>query len=556
MARVLPTDEELLTEIETHASGGVGEPKNRRIVALEKLQRARFTNPNRAVNVLCELIHRVGPQPPDFHLVITCLTRILNSREEALAPLIALCGDHHGGAIQCGCRVLPCLSAKAQVPLARSLALELLARDTRDHVAEGLRTALKDLKNPQVKRTVTQELAVALDSPDPLTIDHVVSVLAQIADESIERSFVRVLRKLLRGYYPIQTQGLREDLCAYFAKTKSKAAVPTLVQAMEAYHDDCFAKTMGAICERHPEMQGKLLRLFREANRKPTGDAIKLSCLRALSAIGKPRPRVAELATMVSDRDLEYPSFRAEFRSVLLKNPRESKPMVLQLLAARGEMQYQFALEVLKEMQIPIAEAAKAVGVNPLTAAYNYFFEGGRDGLGLRPIWEAKSKLGDKVRGQTRFEHLVRHLLSCLGFITLDVDASGKAGVDTVALPPKWSHLLVIGTTTGVVEQDLVKLANTTMGLTSALGKLAQKIDILPLVVTSLAAETDPKYVEYARRHGILILRASDVDRLFEWVCTNRTYKDVLTYLDRKAGRGRPRSVVEALLDSVGSAKA
>lgn len=218
------------------------------------------------------------------------------------------------------------------------------------------------------------------------------------------------------------------------------------------------------------------------------------------------------------------------------------------MVRSNDEMRYEFALEVVKEMHIPIAEVGKAVGGNLALAIHNYFFEDRARGLGLKTLWETKAKLGDGVKGTTKkFEHLLRHLLSCLGFITLDVDASGRAGVDTVAFPPTWSYVLLVGSTTGVIGDNLEKLANTLRGVRAALGDLARKIEILPIVATSMSEETNPKDEEYARKHGIVVLRQSDVDRLVEWATTDRTYKKLLAYLEEKAGKGRGQSVREAL---------
>jgi hypothetical protein len=549
MAKPTVTDEDLLSEIEANASGGVGEPKNRRVLALERLQKRRLMNPSRGVRVLCELIRLVGPQPSDFHLVTTCLARMTSSDTGALVRLIGLIGEHHSGAVRCGCQLLPSLKREPQARLAGALAKKLLGADTEHDLAETLIASLRELTGREAKAAVTEELARCLDSPVFTIIRRAVGVLSRVADKHVERSFVKVLRKMLQGYYLGTPQAFRDDLCAYLARTGGKAAARALLRAMETQHEECFAKAVGAICGRHPEVQGDLLRLFRTARRKESADAVRLSCLRAFSAVQKHRPPVAELAKAVTDHDLGYESFRSELRELLLRIPRQSRRIVLGMIQSGDEVRYRFAMDVLKGMQVPMSEVARALGTNPVVATYAYFFGHAADGLGIRPLSEVKAeKLRENLKGKTtKFEHFIRHLLSCLGFITLDVDPSGKSGVDTVAFPPGWSHMLVISTTTGVVGDSLEKLANTTKGLRATLGKLADKIDVVPLVITSLASETNPKDEQYARHQGILVLRAPDVDRLVEWVSTNRSYKEVLASLDQRAEKRPPRTVLEAL---------
>ena len=60
----------------------------------------------------------------------------------------------------------------------------------------------------------------------------------------------------------------------------------------------------------------------------------------------------------------------------------------------------------------------------------------------------------------------------------------------------------------------------------------ARKMEIIPVVVTSVAAETNPRVAEYARRHSIVILRAADIDRIIDWVSTGRDFRELLTHME------------------------
>lgn len=310
--------------------------------------------------------------------------------------------------------------------------------------------------------------------------------------------------------------------------------MPGLLRGVEKRWHRCFAETLGATCDSYPEVQEDLLRLARR-----TDDAsVRVECLAGFAAMRKTKPRGRDIRGIVEESDFKYDAIRGNLKQVLLRSSKESLPILMEMVRSKNEAEYEFAREVLKEMHVPMAEVAKAVGGNPVTAIYNYFFEDRAGGLDLKALWETKAKLGDEVKGKTtKFEHLLRHLLSCLGFITLDVDASGKAGVDTVAFPPTWSYVLLLGSTTGLGGDNLEKLAATLKGVRAALGELARKIKILPIVATSMAGEANPKDEEYAQKHGIVVLRQADIDHLLEWVGTNKNYKKLLAYLGEKAGR-------------------
>lgn len=407
MAKMQRSVEELLTELEqtisaASASATSGEAKNRRVRVLEHLGRATLTDGSRVVEVLCDVSGKLGLIEPESRLIARCLAKLVSSDVPALDTLIHLVEEHHQGAIQCGCRVLPSLRGNPEVRLVRSLAKELLQRETIDSLTEILAGALKQLRRTGAKRAATKELARCLDSPDSLKIRYAVTILLEIADEYVERGMITVLRKLLDGYYQDHAQAIRQDLCRYFVRVKSKKAVPGLLRGIELDRDICFAEALGTICDYRPEVQADILRLFKKASGVPARVGIRLHCLSALSRMEREKPRVGSLAKMIDFADLRYDSFRGDLKRVLLKNPRESKPVLLGMLQGESEKQYQFALEVLKEMRIPMEEVAKATGTNPVVAIYNYFFEGQADRLALRALWEAKAKLGNGVGGQQR----------------------------------------------------------------------------------------------------------------------------------------------------------
>lgn len=539
---------EVLAEIEKTLFEASGDAKNRRVQALEQLTSARLTDVDRDVNVLCEVIAKLGPVQPEFTLVTKCLAKIIRSEGPGLDKLAFFIQQKSKAAIQCGCHLVPSLRGNAQVRLARLLAGVLIQMETMDSPTEDLVRRFRQLRSPGSKRAVAEELAGCLNSPDSLKIRNAVTVLAEIADKSVERGMVNVLRKLFEGHYQSHASDITKSLCSYLARVKSKAAVPLLLRGMKNGVDWHFSVAVGSICDYHPEVQDDVLRLFKKAIGKPKEASIKIECVRALSTLKKEKPHVTKLARIFNYDDLRYDSLRADFRDVLLKNQKASKPVLLGMIQSRSEVQYEFALEILKEMGVPIEEVETAIGANPVVAIYKYFFEVRASGLGLRALWKAKEKLGEEVKGKTtKFEHLLRHLLSCLGFVTLDVDASGKKGVDTVAFAPIWSSVLVVGGTTGGISKNLQDLADVLGELRTTLGDLARKIDIVPIVATSLAGETHPNDLEYARKHGIVVLRKSDIDRIVNWVNTNRSYKTLSAYLDGKTGKTKGRSLWEVL---------
>ncbi len=522
------TDEKFLNELAQTLTASSGEEKNRRIRALEQLAAIPFTDPSHTVELLCETINKLGTIEPEITLVTKGLRKAVRSTDAALDRLTKLVEERHAGALHCACRILISFDVGKQSRLGPSLAKELFRRETADSLAEAIAAVLAQLKHPDAKRAVIKEISKYLDSPDQVRIKYAVAILSRIGDRAAESALLRVLSKLLDGYYGGYRDPIMKDLCSYFAKILTTSAVPRLLQGIEKGWHRCFAETLGAICDAYPELQRNVLRLA-----KRTSDiSVKLDCVYGLATMHRALPRVKEIAAIIKDDDLKYEYARTSFKSLLMRNSKESRPLLADMLRSNDERRYEFALEVLKEMHLPIWDVAKSLGTQPVRAIYEYFWAR-KEAHSFDYLWQEKAKLGETIKGKTtRFEYLLQNLLSCLGFITLNVDPSRRAGVDIVAFPPTWSYALLIGATTGTVEDNLEKLANTVADLYTALGDLARKVEIVPIVATSLSGETNPKNADYARSHRIVTLRQSDIDRLVDWVNTSRSYKKFLTYLD------------------------
>jgi hypothetical protein len=501
--------------------------KNSRIRLLEELSGLPLTDAGEAVDVLCDMVTKIGAIEPEIGLITKCLRRATRSRGPGQDRLLSLVADRSEGAVQCACRTLRGLDADGQARLGVLLVRELAQRDTADHVTGAIATTLKGVSHSKVRRAVAAEAASHLHTPDGFVIKHTVAILSRVGDKSVESALLTVLSKLLGGYFRSYEDVIAQDLCFYFARFKTAAAIPELLKGLEKTKHRVFAETVGMLCDSHPEAQHSLLRLVRQ-----TQDAsVKVEYFRALATMRKTRPRISEISDLVGTHDLRFTTLREFFRQILLRDIRSSRRVLLAMLHDDDEQRTEFAIGLLQEIGATTADIAKALGGNPVRLVYNFFW-GQREGQSLESLWEEKAKLGDNIKGKiTKLDHLLITLMTSLGFLTIDVDPSGRAGVDVVAFSPTSPHVLLIGATTGVIGDNVEKISNTVRDLRVALGKVATRIEIIPIIATSLSGETNPRDEDHARRNGIVILRQLDIDRLMEWVATNRDYRSLLAYL-------------------------
>src|SRR5207244_9825572 len=131
------------------------------------------------------------------------------------------------------------------------------------------------------------------------------------------------------------------------------------------------------------------------------------------------------MAAIIASNDLlKYGTARENFAAILRKEVKDAKPVLIELLKSDDAHQYEFALDILKSLGVRIGDIASALNAHPVRLLHTYFWAQ-QDTLTLDALWRVKAKLGESIAGKTtRLEHLMRDALSCLGFITLDVDKS------------------------------------------------------------------------------------------------------------------------------------
>ncbi|MGA2876539.1 MAG: hypothetical protein ABSE82_13500 [Nitrososphaerales archaeon] len=133
------------------------------------------------------------------------------------------------------------------------------------------------------------------------------------------------------------------------------------------------------------------------------------------------------------------------------------------------------------------------------------------------------------------FDFLVELLLHSFGVKTMFVDHGQKAGVDSVGIGPVGLRIFVVGTTTGIIHDDLQKLFVTVRELKVKLPTLTSRFEVVPLLFTRLPKESiDAADIQYAFERGMIVLSSQDIDQLVLFSRTGRHFADLLDLLNER----------------------
>lgn len=132
--------------------------------------------------------------------------------------------------------------------------------------------------------------------------------------------------------------------------------------------------------------------------------------------------------------------------------------------------------------------------------------------------------LKDVIEGARRnsrdLETAVSCLLWMLGFSVTQIDGLPKMQnpVDLIAVTPK-GHFIVMECTTGILKEDskLAKLHERAVVVRKQLASTANNsFNVLPVLVTSKKNDEIKMELEFAERHGILVVAREELDAAFE----------------------------------------
>jgi len=254
-------------------------------------------------------------------------------------------------------------------------------------------------------------------------------------------------------------------------------------------------------------------------------------CVLALSLIN---PEFIDMPRLLSDDRLFNNSYeRYKVRKIVVSSGESAKGFLADLLKSPDRDKYDFARFCFEDMNMSLDEMSQYFDKNPIIQLNEFFFGGSF--LPIK-IWEQRKDLGLQLKKKfnpNRFDFLVQTLLSSFNFITLNVDHSGKQGVDVVGVSPLGLRLIVAGVTSAAPKDDLQKLNTTIREMKSSFSYPLSQFKIYPVLFTN----SDDRYPSdnlFAREHGIIVLNTPEIQELLKMSVTGRTTKDLILFLETK----------------------
>lgn len=219
---------------------------------------------------------------------------------------------------------------------------------------------------------------------------------------------------------------------------------------------------------------------------------------------------------------------------ILARNGENARPLLVELI--KDNASYEFALETMKKIGINQEEIYSIFNFPPMLQLYNFFYrKSNRNPCDFNNILKGTEQLGNEIRGKklTNLDFLIMNLFSCFNFITMQVDLSGKKGVDVLCFDSETMDILIIGCTTGTIKNDLKTMDALLNEMTDELPEILRNCRIIPLIFSTGTTNFVSSDVKDANQIGIILLAIDDINKIIEMLNTGKTRKDLLDYFER-----------------------
>lgn len=527
----------------------VGDAKDheiRRIKHLTELRRRIESNSIQDINgliiSLLEIAKKHGDKPLEFPIIVEILVLLTRQSEEGFEKILS---GLKSKKIEKEEKLFLVFSKlvkkldyekkqKAIQPLVRFLTSQDDVGSIGVKVASNL---LLFLGEEKLGNEIVKEILPYLNSYSFETCAIVFSVklCSKFAEKEHLQKMLEVLEKSIEGYYNGLHNQIERDICAFLERIKDRNSIFLLMKLLKSrYNEGAFhiSKAIGKILDAHPYATDDVLDMLYDTKDQKLVDAI----LRSIDEIDEPKFDPYKLISKIRIKWWYHHPTKMYVQFILEKLNERAKPVLFEILKdkAADEEKFEFALQCLKKIGASDEELYDLFPKSPMLQMYNFFYEGKGKKLDLSSLWKEKDKLGDQMPGKpSKLDHLIAHIFSCFNFSTLVADPSQRLAADLVCFFPTTLDLLIIGCTTGVLQDDLKKMDALIGKMEQQLPDVFTKCTITPIVVSTSVSAIHPSDEEYSAKEGIVILGSHDVDKLLEMLNTGKKPADVLKYIEK-----------------------
>ena len=220
---------------------------------------------------------------------------------------------------------------------------------------------------------------------------------------------------------------------------------------------------------------------------------------------------------------------------ILVKLGKKAKPVLFEIL--KDKEKFDFSWRCLKRIGVSDEEISRIFPKPVMLQIYEFMYSQAtrrKNPKTLNLLWQETEILRKDVPGKTDWlEHLLLHIFASFNFVTMNVAPLSLEGVDIVCFYPETLDLFIIGCTTGILKDDLVKMNSIINKMEKQMTDLFNLCSISPIVVYSEDAVMASSDEKYAEDQDIAVFQNHNIDKLLEMLNTNKSAREVIKYVDK-----------------------
>jgi hypothetical protein len=364
----------------------------------------------------------------------------------------------------------------------------------------------------------------------PSVILQSLRLCVKFGDKSLTPKMVKLFEKALDGYFGSEKQVIYREICSFIERTGDSQAFRVLLRfsADSMFRHTGGKKALASVLDSNPSFVEFVVERLHD-----TDDSEEIESL--ISALEKTESEVDPnklFRALYRGEKTKYP-LGWQIENILVRAGDKSKNVLLELL--KDDSTYEFALDILSKIGVKREDLYKIFPESPMLQIYNFFYgKRNRNPCGFIKTLKKPSRLNEEIPGKkpTALDFLVTNIFSSFNLATMNVDLSGKAGVDVVAFNPETLDVLVIGCTAGTVKDDLKTIDALLEEMKSEIPDIFKNCNVVPLIFSTGTPKFVPSDLADAKEIGAVLLGLQDLEKIVDMLCTGRDIKDLLNYIN------------------------
>jgi len=531
------TEESLLSTLE-HFIGNSNESDKADLVLKledlsERLTNGIIINQVRTFDILVRLASLYGGSNFESLLIRDSLVQIIKSQIGSYDILLNHISNKETGFVLCFLKILEQAEKYQKSQAIKSLIDFLASQSPGQTGAKEVYEAIINLGTDGFSSEIVMASLPYLDSSlsKPMAIITGLRLASKFADTSASQKILGLFDKALKGYFGDNKATIIIEACSFIQRTSDQNSLPILFKLFRQESTNSYSgetQALAAVLKANPSRMNDVLEFLYDM-RKDNVAPHKI--MDAIEQCGC-EVNIRKLLNSLPNDWIYRPNITTRFRYLIIKTGKQSKQLLFELL--RDDKTYEFALDCLTTIGVSREEISCLFAKLPVLQIYNFFYDNQSENL--NSIVQGTKRLEGPIHGKpTTLDFMINNILSSFNFVTLNVDGSGKQGVDLIGFNPETLECLIIGCTAGTIKNDISTMSVQLSKMKAALPELMKSLKITPLIISSAEHTFLKSDIHDANQVGITLLSIDDIKAIVEMLETGRKNSDFIQYIKNQS---------------------